>query len=366
MVTSPGVEWLWSSENGFNPKLGFWIGDTVVAITATEILGIDFEDGSPLWNMPISDRSTDALFVSQFRLIYSTNHRRELVAFDMSGLDSEDQIPTPELPTESIWEMPLDSSGTPVLLPLPSGGVAVYVGDRLVGVSSSGEVLWHHDQFARPMDWALVDGRLLLTTRGRNDPIWTIAEEGPTAWDVQLSGHLAVRQEQAWIYTDDGVYSLDMEHQSAELIHSLPNGMIRLGDTVALPDGHVLVDHTDISDRRLMLIGSDGELRWQRSYSDILLGELSLIALGGQPFLVSQDQTNLTQASRTTTWREFNIYSVDLYSGDLTRVFQGGTRDPDQGPTSILTIGDDRLLINLWGTTLVLLDPQMAMEAITR
>jgi hypothetical protein len=366
METSPGVDWLWSSENGFIQKLGFWVGDTVVAITPIEILGFDFEDGDLLWKLPISDRSTDAQFDRQLRLIYSLNHTRELVTYEMGDLDREDQFSDPDLSIEPIWEVPLGSSRTPTLLPLPSGGIAVSVGDLLLGVSSSGEVLWWHNPFARPMDWALIDGQLLLTTTGRNDPIWTVSEDGPTAWDVLLSGHLAVHEEKAWIYADDGVYLLDMEHQSAELIYSLPNGMIRLGDTVALPEGNVLVDHTDISDRRLMLIGSNGDVHWQRSYSGVLQGELSLIELGGDPYLVAQNETNLTQGSRTTTWRELSIYSVDLHSGDLARVFQGGTRDPDQGPTSILTIGDDRLLINLWGTTLVMLDPRVAMETNTR
>ncbi|HEY45959.1 MAG TPA: M23 family metallopeptidase [Anaerolineae bacterium] len=364
--TSPGVEWLWSSANNIVQNLGLWNRDTVVAITTEEILGIDFEDGSLLWKIPISDQSTDALFDSQLPLIYSFNHRRELVAYEMSDLDSEDQISAPDLPIEPIWEIPLGSSRAPTLLPLPNGGIAVAGRDRILGVSSSGELLWQHNPFARPMDWALMNGQLFLTTTGRTDPIWTIDENGPTAWEVPLSGHLAVHEEKVWIYADDGIYLLDMEHQSADLIYSLPNGMIRLGDTVALPNGNVLVDHTDISDRRLMLIGSNGELRWQRSYSGILQGELSLIELGGTPYLVTQDETNLTQESRTTTWREIIIYSVDIHSGDLTLVFHGGTRDPDQGSTSILTIGDDRILINLWGTTLLVLNPRIALETNTR
>ncbi len=366
METSPGVDWLWTSENGFVQKLGFWAGDTVVAITPEEILGIDFEDGGLLWKIPISDRSTDAQFDNQLPLIYSFNQRRELVTYETGDVDNEDQISTSDLSIEPLWEMPLGASRTPTLLPLPSGGIAVSAGDLLLGASSNGEVLWRHNPFARPMDWTLIDGQLLLTTTGRNDPIWTISEDGPTAWDVTLSGHLAVHQGQAWLYADGGVYLLDVEHQSAKLLYSLPNGMIRLGDIVALPDGNVIVDHTDISDRRLMLIGSNGELHWQRSYSGLLPGELSLIKLGGDPYLVTEDETNLTQGSRTTTWRELTIYSVDLHSGDLTRVFQGGTRDPDQGPASILTIGDDHILINLWGTTLVMLDPRMAMETNTR
>jgi hypothetical protein len=366
MRTSPGVEWLWSSEDNSLQKLGFWEGDTVVAITAAEILGIDFEDGSLLWEIPRSDPSTDALFDIHLPLIYSINHRRELVAYEMSAVHSENRFSAPDLPITPLWEIPLGSSGTPTLLPLPDGGVGVSVGDSLMGISPRGELLWQHDQFERPMDWTLVGGQLLLTTTRRNDPIWTIRGNGPIAWDVQLSGYLAAHQEQAWIYTDDGVYLLSTDHLSAELIFPLPNGIIRLGDIVVLPDGNLLINHTDISDRRLMLIDTDDELRLQRSYSGVFQGELLLIELGGQPYLVAQDETNLTQESSTTTWREIVIYSIDLDSGDLTRVFQGGTRDPDPGAASVLVVGDDRLLINVWGTTLVMLDPRMAMEMSVR
>lgn len=366
MRTSPGVQWLWYSDGDFVQRLGLWNGDTIVALRNTGLVGVDIEDGSLLWELQISDRSITALSDIHLPLIYTINHRRELIAYEMNVSERENQISPPDLPLEPTWKIPLDSLRNPTLLPLPGGGVVVSIGDRLMGVSSVGEVLWQHNPAPRPMDWLLVNKQLIMTTMGGNDHIWTIDEDGPTAWAVQLSGHLAVKQEQVWVYAVDGVYHLNTEELSVELVHPLPKGILHLGDMIALPDGSLFLTHTDIYDKRLILMGPDGELRWQRSCSGVLQGELSLIKLGGHPYLVTQDKTNLTQASRTTTWRELTIYSVDRYSGDLTRVFQGGTRDPYQSPASILTIGDGRLLVNLWGGTLVMLDPRIAMDTTAR
>jgi len=279
MKTSPGVEWLWYSDSDFVQRLGLWNGDTIVALRNTGLAGVDIEDGSLLWELQISDRSITALFDIHLPLIYTINHRRELVAYEMNVSEREDQISTPDLPLEPIWKIPLDSFRTPTLLPLPGGGVVVSIGDRLLGVSSVGKVLWQHDPVPRPMDWLLVNEQLIMTTIWKNDPIWTIDEDGPTAWPVQLSGHLAVNQEQLWIYAEDGLYLLNTEQLSAELVYALSNGMMHLGDMIALPDGSLFLTHSDIYDKRLMLIESDGELRWQRSFSGVFQGEPSLFEL---------------------------------------------------------------------------------------
>jgi hypothetical protein len=156
---------------------------------------------------------------------------------------------------------------------------------------------------------------------------------------------------------EDGVYLLNTEQLSAELVHPLPKGLLYLGDMIALPDGSLFLTHTDIYDKRLILMGPDGELRWQRSFSGVFEGEPSLIELGGQLYLGIKDETISS---------ELIIYSVDLNSGELTRVFKGGTRNPRPAVSSFLNIGDDRLLINVWGASLVLLDMRMATDVNTR
>jgi murein DD-endopeptidase MepM/ murein hydrolase activator NlpD len=357
MKTSPGVEWFLPSDDDFVQRLGIWNGDTAVAIGETELIGIDIEDGSLLWKLQIPDQSIAALFDDRLPLVYTVNHRRDLLAFDISVVEGGDLSSDSDHPLASIWKIPLNSLKTPTLLPLPGGGVVVSVGDRLMGVSPIGEVLWRHDPVARPMDWLQVNRQLIMTTTGRNDPIWTIDENGPVAWAVQLSGHLAVNQEQVWVYADDGVYLLNTEQLSAELVHPLPKGLLYLGDMIALPDGSLFLTHTDIYDKRLILMGPDGELRWQRSFSGVFEGRPSLIELGGQLYLGIKVETISS---------ELLIYSVDLNSGELTRVFKGGTRNPRPTVSSFLKVGENRLLINVWGASLVMLDMQMATEANTR
>jgi murein DD-endopeptidase MepM/ murein hydrolase activator NlpD len=357
MKTSPGVEWVLPSDDDFVQRLGIWNGDTALAIGETDLIGIDIEDGSLLWKLQLPDRSITALFDERLPLVYIINHRRDLLAFDISVIDRGDPNSDPDLLPESIWKIPLNSFRTPTLMPLPVGGVVVSVGDKLMGVSPVGEVLWRHDPVSRPMDWLQVNGQLIMTTTGKNDPVWTIDENGPTAWSVQLSGHLAVNQEKVWVYADDGVYLLNTEQLSAELVHPLPKGLLYLGDMIALPDGSLFLTHTDIYDKRLILMEPDGELRWQRSFSGVFEGEPSLIELGGQLYLGIKDETISC---------ELIIYAVDLQSGELTRVFKGGTRNPYPTVYSFLHVGENRLLINVWGVSLVMLDMQMATEANTR
>ncbi len=366
MKTSPGVEWLWPSDNDFVQRLGLWNGDTIVALRNTGLVGVDLEDGRLLWESQIPERTITALFDTHLPLVYTINHRRELLAYEMNVSEGEDQFPTSDLPLEPIWKIPLDSFRTPTLLPLPGGGVVVSIGERLLAVSSVGKVLWQHNPVARPMDWQLVNEQLIMTTMGRNDPILMIDEDGLTAWTVQLSGHLAANQEQVWVHSEDGIFLLNTEQLSAEMVHPLPTGIRHLGNMIALPDGSLVLIHTDTHDERLILMGPDGELRWQRSFSGAFQGEPSLFELGGQLFLITQDETTSTLQRIGASSSEFVMYSVELFSGKLIRVFKGGARNPHPSVSSVLVVGKDRLLINVSGINLVMLDTRMAMEAITR
>jgi hypothetical protein len=360
------VQWLWYSESDFIQRLDLWDRDTLVALRNTGLVGVDIENGSLLWELQISERAITALFDLHLPQIYTINHRRELVAYEMNVSEREDQVSNPDTLLEPIWKIPLDSFRNPALFPLPGGGVVVSIGDKLLGVSSVGEVLWQHNPAARPLDWLLVNEQLIMTTLEGNDLIWTIDEDGPTVSALQLSGYLAATQDRVWVYAEDGVYLLTTEQLSAELVYPLPKGILHLGDMIALHDGSLFLTHTDIYDKRLILIGPDGELRWQRSFSGALEGDFTLFELGGQLFLVTQDETTLPHQRVGVTSSELIIYSVDPYSGKLTLMFKGGTRNPNPNISSFLVVGDDQLLINVWGINLVLLDTRTAMEAITR
>ena len=61
-------------------------------------------------------------------------------------------------------------------------------------------------------------------------------------------------------YDQEGVYRLNPETHSAELLYALPRAHPELGGVVALPDpdGGLLVAHAAPYDRRLIALNSDG------------------------------------------------------------------------------------------------------------
>jgi outer membrane protein assembly factor BamB len=182
---------------------------------------------------------------------------------------------------------------------------------------------------------------------------------GPTAWQAPISGRLVIAGDHIFAYASDGIYRLDSETLSAERLYQVPRSSPSLGDMVALPDGGLLIAHQDVFDRRLIALNDDGTLHWQRSYSGILRGRQSLLMLDGRPFLVSQNNT-------TSSADETAIYSIDLSSAELARIFTGGSRDAIAEPASAFAVGDDRILVSVGGGRLVMLDTGLALEAVSQ
>jgi hypothetical protein len=58
-----------------------------------------------------------------------------------------------------------------------------------------------------------------------------------------------------------------------------------------------------------------------------------------------------------------DLFHVDTESGDLTRIFSGGTRSTSPNLAEIAPIGDS-LLIRIAGVGLAAVDPQAALEAV--
>jgi outer membrane protein assembly factor BamB len=219
--------------------------------------------------------------------------------------------------------------------------------------------LWARDNVSQVFDWALVEDRLVISTMEADGSMWIVDRSGPRAWAAQVSGYLAVAGDWVWVYDANGIYRLDLETPSAELVYALPTGLLRRADGVALPDGGVLVAHPDAFDKRLIVLNADGTLRWQRSYAEAVHGQQAhLVIIDGRVYLVSQ---RLTSSSS-----EVSVFAIDLDSAELTRVFTAGSRDPLPEDTWALPIGDSRILINVGGGHMVALDPLPAFEAVSR
>jgi outer membrane protein assembly factor BamB len=229
----------------------------------------------------------------------------------------------------------------------------------LYGLSAAGELLWEHEFGGRPFDWVLKSERLVFTLEGSNGPVWSIDGSGPTAGKAAIGGRPVIVGDDIFVYAADGVYRLNSETLAAELMYALPLGSPSRGDMVALPQGGLLVAHRDGRDGRLIVLNDDGSVRWERSYADVLSGQQRLLMVDGHPFLVSQSGTSSSPAS-------ISVLAIDLNRSELLMVFSGGNRDPRPGRTSAFAVGDGRILVNIGGSRLVMLDTRLALEAVSQ
>jgi hypothetical protein len=201
-----------------------------------------------------------------------------------------------------------------------------------------------------------------------------VGAAGPEAWTTPTSGHLAIVQDQIWVYGENGVYRLNPDTLSADLAYALPKGYIERGDMIALPGGGVLLAHWDVSDRRLIALNADGTSRWGRSSRHFVHGRAQrLLLLNGRPYLVSQ--RNASGAI------EISLFEIDVSRPGLTRLFTASGQSFLSDDTWVSAIGDGRepssastfgrdesnadgFLLNVGSGVIVALDTQLAREII--
>ncbi len=352
MAALPGVAWIWSFTPDFKQSLGILNGDTFVAADDEQLVGIALADGQLGWSLPITDIQTSAALINaDHTLIYTCDQRGRVGAFAPPEPAPGKSLPSPA----KLWQLKLDAVGIPALVPLPDGGVAVYMYGRLFGVSRNGKLLWKLNSIPSPFEWTLAGDRLILTGSNTKSPIWVIDRTEPMTWTAQISGKPVVAGDQFFIYGQEGIYHLNPETRSPELLYVLPRAWPELGDMIALPDGGLLVAHMEQSDQRLIALNADGSLRWQRSYAHAVRGKPHLLAVGNRVYVALQEAFTYSNI--------VEVLGLDVDTTGLTRIFRGGTRNAITGDAEVWALGDDRLLINVANSSLVALDARLALEA---
>jgi hypothetical protein len=125
---------------------------------------------------------------------------------------------------------------------------------------------------------------------------------------------------------------------------------------IALSSNELLVVHTDSYDKRLIVLGSDGTVHWERSIAWVHRGRPILVTLEDRPYIFSEYDSGNTG--------DFALFAVDLEQRELIRVFDGGTRHPQPRETWAVAFGESQLLLNLAGGQLLVLDVAAAEDAI--
>jgi hypothetical protein len=288
-------------------------------------------------------------------ILYMVARDGEMDAYRAPDQALGSDIQTSDL--ELLWNRKLNARGTLTLLPLPEGGVAVSTREKLIGFSSDGNLIWDVDPFNNEFDWKLSNDQLFLTTGGEESTLWSITGSGPPE-PITQPGAKAVETNQHYVlYNNEGIHLLPPGASEPELAYALPWALQYSGNMIALSDGSVIIAHSDIYDPRLIALNPDGSVRWDRSYSAVVPGRPLLLLLDSQPFLLLQDTS--------TRFGSSALFAIDVDAAELTPVFGGGPVRMYINENWAQAIDDRRVLINLWGNSLVMIDTQIALETVT-
>ncbi|MBE2223207.1 MAG: peptidoglycan DD-metalloendopeptidase family protein [Anaerolineae bacterium] len=338
MASSPGVSWLRAAETGSQP-VGLWRDDLFLTIEADRLTQTNLETGNAQPSPLVGKKIENALLHPQTNTLFLQTEDGLLLAY-------EDEL---------LWEFELAGSSRSDLLPLPNGGVMVIQGKNMTGLSADGAVLWQDDGGKRPFAWTLTTDSLIYTLSGADSGAWTASTSEPPQQLFAKTGYPITVGENVWLYASDGIYRLNPDN--SELIYALPAANLNFSTITPLPAGGALVLHTDPHDRRLLAFNADGSLRWNLSVAALPSGPVELVATDEQSmlFITSSDGNNL----------QTNLYTINPQNGDLTHIFNGGSRPFSSNDTWIAQADTSRLLINNAGGAILSLDPQQALEAVS-
>jgi murein DD-endopeptidase MepM/ murein hydrolase activator NlpD len=350
--TSPGILWMQPSTALFSQALGSVRDEIFLVVNGSELMGIDLKDGSTRWNVEI-DRTFQAFVLDLHSpILYMANRKGEVVAYRVDTFtDTSD--PALSLP-EVLWQKDLYITGESVIMPLPDGGMGISIGNKLLGLSMEGEILWEEDSFPMIEHWRLSDQVLTISTEGDSPSIWTITGSEPALQVAEING-LAIQVDgKMWIYNNEGIHLSSPGATAPKLLFSLSRAYPDLGDITPLSDGGVLVAHTDIFDRRLISFDADGNLEWDFSFSSAIYGQPILLTLGEQPYILVR--------STSSTRNNLAIFSIDLENAELTRIFEGTSHRAIARGTWGYALDNDLIIFNMGGNNMFLLDPSIAQE----
>jgi hypothetical protein len=304
-------------------------------------------DGSQAPVGSIIENIDDAVVDVSGRMVYIADRLGRVSAYQPTGDALDD-------PFTRQFDVDFDLVGMPTLMPLPGGGVALFARNELRTVSPDGDLWAQQSISGRVSSWAISEDMLVMATGGSAEQLWLVTAGGQINPGAELGGRLVFAGDQLWLYAANGIYHLDETGTIASMVLQLPTAFLDHGDLVALADGSMLVAHRDLYDRRLILLAADGSLLWDRSVAAVEVGEMRLVELNGQPFLVA--------GLRGATNRTLAVYALDMNRPALTKVLELPIRPPVGLSGWALPYQAQSLLLGV-DETLFLFDPQEAQNA---
>ena len=344
----PGVRWTHMQYPEPLRTIGITDGTVLASSEDGKLIALDAEDGRTQWERQLSETTNSFLLNESSSLVFVQGAGGIVEAYNLSDLADPNSIP----PSDPVWSAKLGSSGSYDLVSLPSGGLLAFSRSMLEAISKSGEPLWSEELISGITGWAQADETLILLVRNE---VWLVDDQGVTRSPGPIGGQRVIASEQPYMYAEDGVYQIDLESGLVEPFFELPSGYPRSGSLSEIPGGGVLVAHTDLGDKRLIAIEEDGSLRWERSIAGVDARGVELLTLEEEIYMMSEYRVGLSTG--------VDLFHVGAESGDLTRIFSGGTRLTGPNMLKITGIGE-LITIDITGVGLAAIEPQAALETV--
>ena len=323
-------------------------GETLLVVEEEELRALSRSDGHIIWRHEFETSSPILLLSTQKGLVYQADSSGHLNAYT---------LPTPEeaagwnnlkIELSLAWELEREVSDSPVMLPLPGGGMVMADRDTTTALSPEGEVLWSTGSLFTLADWVLAGDQVIVSSVGESPTLWRITDSGSETLAEGIGGSLALAGARLFVYAPAGLYWVALESGVVEKIHTLSNAVQFNQTILPLPDGGVLVAHADPFDRRILAFEADGSLRWERSIKTLGTSAQFLSEEGEIYVLVEALQSSAAVA---------HLYRIDLFDGTLTDMFKGGTRTSVRNAGWVAGLESGEILLQIGGGHMVLFDP---------
>ncbi|HLF88586.1 MAG TPA: hypothetical protein VI451_06570, partial [Anaerolineales bacterium] len=343
MEGQPGTVWTRFPDGGASKYVGA-TKEMIFVIEEGELRTLTIADGRVIWRQELETNFPSVLLSAEAGLVYLADPLGHLEAFTLPTLEMMAEWSNTKVILNHAWELELDVTGSPTLIPLPDGGVIVSVKQRTMAFSPEGEELWIEDELPTLVDWQFDGEQVIISTVGNSPTLWTATEAGIEPFAEEISGQLAVMDDRVFVYEREGVYRVDRAGK-VEQVYVFGRG-IGMGQMVSLPGGGVLIVHPDLNDTRLLMFDVRGGLVWERSLKGIEGNPVRLLEMKGEVFLLAEE----SQSSAAI----LHLYKVDLSEQTLTNIFKGGTRTAIRGGTWGVSLNDGEVLLQIGGGHMVL------------
>lgn len=333
LASAPGVAWLRTFAPRQSQPLGLWRENSFLTVENGRLTATHLPNGTAQLSPLTTTEIETGLLHKQSGVLFLATKEGDLLAFAQALL----------------WQFKLSGSGQTALLPLAHGGVMAVRGREALGLSAEGVVLWRAELGERPFAWDFAGDQLIYTIAANENATWRVIGDAPPTPLADESGYPLLNADAVWLYAADGLYRLNGETGDT-LLYALPSANLRLSHLSVLPDGGVLLAHTDAYDRRLIAFNGDGGLRWQVSLAALNEGKMQLVTTPTQSLLFTESSSGNDVQT--------NLYAIDANTGDLTHLFSGGSRPFSWNDAWIMPAGPSQVVINSAGGAILALDVQ--------